>query len=110
MQQTGAELRDSGIQRAKESAEAACHGWSEQAYGFVRLFARQGREFRCEQVREYATEHGLPSAPSARAWGGVMRRAVSAGLIERVGFASCSNPAAHCAPVGTWRGVTGVSA
>jgi len=105
MQMTGAELRDDGIQRATESAETASPGWAAEAYDYVRWFAKQGYEFRAEQVRDYATKQGLSVAPHARAWGGVIRKAATNGLIRRIGFASCSNPAAHAAPVSCWVGV-----
>ncbi len=106
MKATGAELRDAGIEQATENAENAAPGWADQALDYVKWFAKQGYEFRAEHVRDYATKQGLPNPPHARAWGGVIRRAATLGLIHRTGFASCSNPGAHCAPVGVWVGVS----
>ena len=106
MNATGAELRDAGIEQATDNAEAAAPGWADQALDYVKWFAKQGVRFKAEHVRDYATRQGLPNPPHARAWGGVIRRAATMGMIKRVGFASCANPSAHCAPVGVWVGVS----
>ena len=103
-EKTGAELRDSGMAQALNHADEAEPTWSDQAYEFVCEFAERRVEFRAEQVREHAERFGLPVPPSARAWGGVINRAVKASLIKRVRFDVCSNAKAHRCNVSVWRG------
>lgn len=54
-------------------------------------------------VREYAHANGLAAPTDTRAWGGVMKRAQAAGLIEHAGFGLSPNPASHSSPVSVWR-------
>lgn len=102
--QTGFQLAQQGMSRALEHAEAIDPDWGDKAYRFVLDFANNGAEFRTEEVRAYAEARGFPAAPSARAWGSVIGRAVKRGLITSVGFKNCSNPAAHRCPVRVWIG------
>lgn len=100
-QTEGAERRDRGIQAA---AHHAGQGWNEEADAFLAQFieATTG-PFLCEDVRVQAEAHGLPSPPSKRAWGGVMRRAAQSGAIRRQGYAPVENPKAHRTPATVWQ-------
>lgn len=99
---TGAQLRDQGMAAAVASAETEAPGWAEQAYSFLERFIRSRKgEFMVEQVRERA-KGVIPDPPSNRAWGSLIRKAKSEGLIKRVGFRSVTNPKAHCAPCSVW--------
>lgn len=103
--QTGFQLAEQGMSRALTHAESVDEGWGEKAYQFVRGFAAQRIEFRTEEVRRYAEQNGLAVPPSARAWGGIIGRAVKSGLITSVGYVNCKNPSAHRCPVRVWQGV-----
>jgi hypothetical protein len=54
-----------------------------------------------EDVRE-ASKHQLSEPPSARAWGGIIVKAVKCGLIYRKGFRNVSNVKAHRTPASLW--------
>jgi hypothetical protein len=92
--------RNSGIAQALDNAELKTPTWKQQALEYVRTFP--SNRFMTENVRHYAYCNGLPHPPSERAWGGVMVSACKEGLIERVGFASVSNPNAHMTPATVW--------
>jgi hypothetical protein len=105
MTQLGFQLKEQGMSQALAHAEEIDSSWGEKAYQFVRGFAAQRIEFRTEEVRAFAEQRGLPAAPSARAWGGIIGRAVKSGLITSVRYVNCSNPSAHRCPVRVWQGI-----
>jgi len=97
--------RDLGMKRAAIHADEVQAGWTNQAYAALRCFLATkalGATFISEEVRAYATEHGMPDPPDDRAWGSVMTRGAKAGLYRRHGFTTSINPAAHCRPVTQW--------
>ena len=60
--------------------------WSKEAFDFLKLFVSVSRgNFMAEDIR-YASKGMVPKPKSERAWGGVIRRAEKAGLIEAVGY------------------------
>jgi len=100
---SGKDRRDIGMQAAVQNADFDSKDWSEKALGFVRSFP--GSQFQAEDVRQYATRHGLPVPPSARAWGAVITRAARLHIIRRVGYRPVSNANAHCTPAAVWEKV-----
>lgn len=99
---TGAELRDKGMQRATDHANAVHGDWSEKAYHFFKWFITQHiGEFMVEDVRRAARSF-VPEPPHLRAWGSVVVRAVKAGLIKRKGIRSVKNAKAHKANASVW--------
>lgn len=94
-------LRDKGIQQAINHADQVKPLWSEQAYNCLLNYIRYNDEFMTEDVRE-ASKHQLSEPPSARAWGGIIVKAVKCGLIYRKGFRNVSNVKAHCTPATLW--------
>jgi hypothetical protein len=100
----GALGRDAGIAQAVEHAEAVVPAWRDRAYAMlVRYAAAHPRyEFVAPDVREWAAEHGLPSA-SAFAWGPVFRRGARDGIIERAGFTTYGDETMHAQTVTLWR-------
>lgn len=102
------ELRDAGIQRAVDYADslapASSPKWSDTAYAYLIEFAKTTKTFTGEAVRSAAEESGMVTTPpDKRAWGGVMRRAVTAGIITRDGFETALDPKVHCNIVTRWR-------
>ena len=98
----GTQLRDKGIKQAIDNADDTHEKWSEKAYKFLTDYIRSHHEFMTEDVR-VASEKKIPIPPSNRAWGGIILKAVKAGLITRVGFSSVKNVKAHRTPATVWR-------
>lgn len=104
---TGEELRDAGIAQAIESADWKEPEWSEKAYKtLIAYLSNQHGEFMTEQFRNWAKIFKrLSDPPSARAYGGIMRKAAKAGLIKKIGYDQVTNPTAHCANAAVWHKV-----
>ncbi len=97
--------RDKGIQKALDSAEERTPSWKERAYVVLQeyLDVIGERQFMTEEFRKFAEEQcGLPSPPSARAYGGPITKASRAGIIKHVGFSAVSNVRAHATPASVW--------
>lgn len=78
------------IEAAKDAAEHADRvhtEWQEQALYYVKQFAiaNSGSEFQCADIRIAAANSGLPPSPDERAWGAIVIKAVSLGLIIKTG-------------------------
>lgn len=100
----GKALADDGAQRALDHADIQFGSWSDRAYEFLQRYIEQKVPFRVEQVRKAAQDAGLPHAPDARAWGGVLMKAKKAGLLKHMGWVPCDDPNGHSHPVSLWRG------
>ncbi len=94
-------LREQGMRAALDHAEDVNAGWKEAAYMFVLTFP--ATEFKNEDVRVYAYNNGLPHPPDERSWGGVIRRAMHAGIIEKIGMTTAEAPGVHAHPITKWR-------
>lgn len=99
---------ETGMKRAAEHANSCVSGWTDDAYAYLTGWARgmrggSGRNaFMAEDVRASAERFGF-SPPDNRAWGPVFRRAVSAGLIRKAGYAPSKT--GHCRPMPLWEAV-----
>ena len=85
----------SGIGEADAHADAVANGWTTAADAAVIDFLQSvsvGTAFQACEVRIRAEAKGMPLPPDRRAWGGAMRRAKHAGLIEAVGTAMSKDP------------------
>lgn len=101
---TGAQLRDDGMERAVEHADAVKPKWSDDAFEHLRRFAESLHTFTSEDVREVAERDGLAVPPDSRAWGGVVIRAVRAGIIVHNGdYRKARAPKVHCSIGSVWR-------
>lgn len=98
---TAEQLRDEGIERASDNAGA---DWKSQALHLLRMFLIESplAEFQTEDVRHYATKHGLAAPPSERAWGSVIIAAKTLGLIAWRRYEAVDNPKAHRTPASVW--------
>jgi len=96
--------KENGMQAAVAHADQKVDRWSELAYEKLKAFlvATGGREFMAEDVRVWCWGGNLPEPPNKRAWGAVVRRAVTAGLIKFVGYSKTTNPKAHRTPAAIW--------
>lgn len=80
--------------------------WSEQALYLLEQYAMDSRTFMVEDVREFAhLECGLPLPSDGRAWGAVVRKAVSKGCIARVGIAPMKSRNCHGDTKSVWKWV-----
>ena len=103
----GSQLRDKGIKKAIDNADDTHDKWSDKAYKFLLDYIKYGEgrdqyEFMTEDVR-VASEKEIPKPPSNRAWGGIILRAVRAGLITRDRFSNVKNAKAHKTPATVWK-------
>ena len=98
----GSQLRDKGIKKAVDNANDTHEKWSDKAYKFLVGYIKSHQEFMTEDLR-LDSEKEIPKPPSNRAWGGIILRAVRAGLIHRVGFSNVKNVKAHRTPATVWR-------
>lgn len=110
MTDLGEQLRDAGIARAVEHADAVCEDWAETAYAWLERMRTCGphivldkRSFTTEDLR-LTSAFVIDVPPDSRAWGGIVRRAAKAGLIEATGeFKKCMNPMGHKRDCRVWR-------
>lgn len=100
---SGAELMKEGMERAVAHAEREEPGWSDRALATLTDYARSHQFFATEGVVSYAKVRGLPPAPDARAWGGVVTRAKRRGIVIEDGYMASANPQAHLRPTRVWR-------
>lgn len=98
---SGEDLRDEGMARAITHADNVNEKWSDLAYDFLRRYIRTHAFFMAEDVRE-ASKGTIPEPPHNRAWGGIVRRAATEGLIVGCGIRKVKNPTSHCANAAVW--------
>lgn len=100
-------LRDDGINRAVDHADAVHEQWSDKALAmlieYIDLIGGVGVEFTSEMVRFYAEEQGLSKPPDGRAWGAVMLKAMRSGKCKKIGWTTATDPKVHCNPVSLWQ-------
>lgn len=102
----GREARDAGMAKAAEHAEVVVPGWNDLAFDqFKEFLSNHPGEFMGEDFRAYCAMVDFPLPPHARAFGGVILRAVKAGIISRTGYGKVRNVKAHCANAAIWRAV-----
>lgn len=98
---SGEDLRDEGMERAITHANEETENWSDIAFDFLKRFINSHAFFMAEDVRE-ASYGIVPEPPHKRAWGGIIRRAATEGLIISCGIRKVKNPTAHCANAALW--------
>lgn len=98
----GNKLKEQGIAQALNHADAVCPNWRAKAYNFMLDYMRHHKKFMVEDVRTAAL-YTVPKPPSNRAWGGIVKMAISNGLIKRIGFKAVKNPKAHGTPATVWQ-------
>jgi len=99
---TGAVLRDRGIEKAICNADAFRIGWRDVALTFCKWYALTHDVFSGEQVR-VASRGEVPVPPHLRAWGAIMVSAAKQGIIEKIGYTQVENPKAHMANAALWQ-------
>lgn len=100
--QSGKELKEIGMQKAIDSANAKHTDWSNNAYDFLLNYLDTvSCEFLCEDFR-LASVGFVSDPPSKRAFGSIMIRAAKNGLIRKVGYGTVHNPTAHSCFASKW--------
>lgn len=84
--------RDHGMAASLAHADQDEPGWSDRAFALLVQYAQQEpHPFTIEGFRWWAESNGLGHPPESRAYGGVTRRAIARGAIERVGYAPAAS-------------------
>jgi hypothetical protein len=97
----GEKRRDAAIERVDRNAD---DDWKAKAMDAVRQVCRMRDEFTTDAVWAILDREGVKPPREPRALGAVMRRASSAGLIERTDrFVPTTRPQAHRKPTAVWR-------
>lgn len=102
----GRALRDLGMEKAADHADQVHGNWQDAAYEFLKKYIGYTKTpFMGEDVRraaELAEGSPVPTPPSKRAWGAVLVRAATEGLIKKKGYGTVTNPLAHRTPAAIW--------
>lgn len=97
------------INQASSTAAKHIPGWNDDAYDMLVTYCTVADHAFCaDMVREWATKQGLPEPPSRLAWGGIFRKASTAGVIERAGIRNYHYPNSNCTHTQTntfWRAI-----
>lgn len=90
-----------GIADSAAHADLVYQSWTARAVVYVHLYAAQHQFMRCEHVRIFAENDGLPPPPDKRAWGLVMQQAKADRIIEAAGFEAAIS--SNLSPKVRWR-------
>lgn len=98
LEKSATELKNDGIERAKNKADKENKSWSSKAYAFFIEYAKNSKEpFTCSDVVERSK--GIIATPNDnRAWGAIAVMAIKSGIIKKIGYSGGSNPRHHCNP------------
>lgn len=98
------QLRDAGMKKAVDHANAVSPNWSEKAYKrLLEFIDRVPGEFMIEDVRAFSVlDDGFEMPPNSKAWGSVVVRAFKAGIIKRVRYDQAKGPKCHMTTVSVW--------
>lgn len=91
--------RDAGMSLVLDNAGPE---WAKLAYAALLAYAAGHAQFLTEAVRLNSPE--VPAPHDNRACGGVVNRAVRAGVIQRIGYAPAVT--GHCRPMPIWQRTT----
>lgn len=98
LEKSATELKNDGIERAKNKADKENYLWSEKAYAFFIEYAKNSKEpFMCNDV-VLASLNVLPQPENLKAWGAIAVKAMKSGLIKSIGYAKGKKPEHHSNP------------
>ncbi len=78
-------LADLGMKRAAQSAERMNPGWTDEAFEFLKKYARSHELFISEDVSDMSREEGMRQPSTDRAWGSIYTRAQKENIIIQDG-------------------------
>ena len=101
----GRTARDGGMQRSLDNANSVDDSWGIRALNCVAAYPHD--DMTCEDVRRWGEENNrVGPAPTARAWGAIMVRALRVGMIvkkdEYPTHRPSRNPKSHRRPQQIW--------
>ena len=100
---TATTLKDEGMQRAADHADAVVQTWSERAFDLFKRYAQIHRLFMTEDVRLWAQSNRLlEEPPDRRAWGSIAAKAVKHQLVAVSHFAPQKDRRSHGSPKPMW--------
>jgi hypothetical protein len=98
---TGRQLRDKAMASVEKNAG---WDWNVMALDVVKKVATRNHGFICDDVHEAAEKLGLRQPHDPRAWGPIMKKAVTLGICEKTGtYIPTRRPSRHGAPVAVYR-------
>jgi hypothetical protein len=98
-------LRDDGISRAAQHADAVSPEWGEKAYAILLEYGPKLSRFTPFDIRACAIARGLDSPPDGRAWGNAFKRARKAKKLAHAGYVPHPDPKCHRCPTSLWQWV-----
>jgi len=97
---TGRQLRDRAMDRIERNAG---WDWNVMALDIVKRIATRHANFICDDIHEEAERMGLRVPHDLRAWGPVMKKAVTLGICGKTGtYIPTRRPSRHSAPVAVY--------
>lgn len=93
------DARDAGIATAVEHASAVMPGWPQLAFEALAEYAKHHPTFTIEQARKAMD---VPPPPNTKAWGGIITKAMRAGIVEAAGWTQAEDPKVHANLVTLW--------
>jgi hypothetical protein len=101
----GERLKNEGMQRALFSADRKDPGWPDRAFEQLKKYLEfHGyKEFKSEDMRQWAYKRGLPRPPDERAWGSVIARANKQGIIRFIRHTTYDQPHCHKGYTSLWQ-------
>lgn len=95
--------RELGMARAEQGAVNACEEWPDLAFAFLRQYAEQHERFPGFFVTQAAASAKVfPVDVNQRAWGGIFKRAMNQGVIEKTA-STMPHPKRHACPASVFR-------
>jgi hypothetical protein len=90
------QARDEGMDRALTKANNQSSNWGNDAYELLKKYLKHHPgKFQCEDVRSFAAVEDFPLPENSRSWGAIFNRAITEGLINKVGIGPVKNKKAH---------------
>lgn len=102
----GHTLKEEGMGLARDKADRAEPGWSDQAAKYLTRFLYQWPlpDFTGEEAQVWMVREGLPRPASSNAWGSVFNSAARRGLIKKTGqYRNSQKPSARSRAIPVWR-------
>jgi len=98
---TGEQMAQQGMNSAIAHSDFIFPDWSKNAYNFALSYCLTHKRFMAEDLRN-AADDIIPDPPSKRAWGGIIRKLSTNGIIHSLGTSKVKNVDAHCANANLW--------
>lgn len=104
LEPTGHELMKKGMGAALENANRQIENWGDIAYDFLVQYFKEhpNEKIQVEKIRQ-ASVGVVPPPPNNKAWGGIVTRAKSKGIVIKTGVAPVTEASAHRGYASVWQ-------